>query len=215
MFRSGRVEGKAMLIRCLLTFLALAGLAGTAVSAQEQSVRLHGTISAIEGSTIAVNTGAGTTRVVLDEKPRVNIEEPADLSKIKSGDFIGSGAVPQPDGTQRAVEVHIFAESMRGTGEGFHPWTGAANGTMTNATVNDVGSATVEGVSGRVLTLTYKGGQQKLFVPPGTPVVRFTPGDRAAVAVGAHVSVNAVKHADGTLSAAGLNVGKNGFTPPL
>ena len=204
-----------MLTRCFLTFLALVGFAATTVSAREQSVRLHGTIAAVDGPAIVVNTGTGTTRVVLSEKPRVNLEEPADLAGIKAGDFVGSGAVPQPDGTQRAVEVHIFAESMRGTGEGFRPWTGAANGTMTNATVHDVAAATVEGVSGRVLTLTYSGGQQKLFVPPGTPVVRFTPGDRALLAPGAHVSVNATKHADGSLTASGLNVGKNGFTPPL
>ncbi len=162
-----------------------------------------------------MNTGTGTARVALDEKARVNLEEPAELTGIKTGDFIGSGALPQPDGTQRAVEVHIFAESMRGTGEGFRPWTGAPNGTMTNATVHDVAEAAVDQVSGRILTLTYNGGQQKLFIPPGTPIVRFTPGERAALAVGAHVSVNATKHADGSLSAGGVNVGKNGFTPPV
>lgn len=202
-----------MLKRCLFAFVGAAGLAVTPVAAQERSVRLHGTIAAVEGLVVVVNTVTGTARVTLDEHPRVTLEEPADLAAIKPGDFIGSGAVPQPDGTQRAVAVHIFAESMRGAGEGFRPWTGAANGTMTNATVHDVAPAAVEGVSGRVLTLTYNGGAQKLFIPPGTPIVRSSPGDRTLIAVGAHVSVNAAKHVDGSLSAAAVTIGKNGFAP--
>jgi len=202
-----------MLRVCFVAFLACVGLAVTAVGAQESSVRVHGTIAALDGGVLTVDTGTGTARIALADNVRVTLVEPAELSGIKPGDFIGSGAVPQPDGTQRAVEVHIFAESMRGTGEGFRPWTGAPNGTMTNATVHDVASATVDQVSGRVLTLTYNGGQQRLFVPPGTPIVRFTPGERSALTAGAHVAVNATKHADGSLAAPTVSVGKNGFTP--
>ena len=198
----------------------VASLTGTVlapglVRAQESSVRLKGTVTAVDGSTLVVSTGTGTARIAIDEKLRVVLEEPADLAKIAPGDFIGSGAVPQPDGTMRAVEVHVFAESMRGTGEGFRPWTGAPNGTMTNATVREVAATTVDSVSGRLLALKYNGGEQRLFVPPDTPVVRFTPGDRSALVTGAHVSVNATKHADGTLSAAGVTVGKSGYIPPV
>lgn len=198
----------------------VASLAGTVLvprlaGAQESSVRLKGTVAAVDGSTLVVATGTGSARIALDEKLRVVLEEPADLAKIVPGDFIGSGAVPQPDGTMRAVEVHVFAESMRGSGEGFHPWTGAPNGTMTNATVREVAAATVDSVSGRLLALKYNGGEQRLFVPPDAPVVRFSPGDRSALVTGAHVSVNAAKHADGTLSAAGVTVGKNGYIPPV
>ena len=201
--------------RYFFALLALVGLAVSAVGAQEQSTRVRGTIAAVDGGVLTVNTGTGTARIALAEKARIFLEEPAQLSGIKPGDFIGSGAVPQPDGTQRAVEVHIFAESLRGEGEGFHPWGGAQNGTMTNATVHDVASETVDQVSGRLLTLTYNGGQQRLFVPPGTPIVRFSPGDPSALVAGAHVYVNAAKHADGSLSASFVTVGKNGFTPPV
>lgn len=203
------------MLKRILISLALVGLAATAVNAQDQAVRVRGTVTALDGSTVTVNTGTGTAKIALGDPLRVNLEEPADLAGIKTGDFIGSGAVPQPDGTQRAVEVHIFAESMRGTGEGFRPWAGAPNGTMMNATVHDVAAATVDQVAGRVLTLEYKGGQQRLFIPPGTPIVRFTPGDRNALAAGAHVSINATKHTDGSLTAGFVNVGKNGFTPPV
>lgn len=203
------------MLRGILLSLALVGFAASAAGAQEQSVRVRGTVTAVDASSVTVNTGTGSTKIALADPLRVNLEEPADLAGIKTGDFIGSGAVPQPDGTQRAVEVHIFAESMRGTGEGFRPWAGAPNGTMTNATVHDVAPATVDQVSGRILTLDYKGGQQKLFIPPGTPIVRFTPGDRKALAVGAHVSINATKHADGSLSAPFVTVGKDGYTPPV
>lgn len=203
-----------MFKRFLLS-LALVAFAAGAVGAQEQTVRVRGTVTAVDATSVTVNTGTGSTKIALADPLRVNLEEPADLAGIKTGDFIGSGAVPQADGTQRAVEVHIFAESMRGTGEGFRPWTGAPNGTMTNATVHDVAAATVDQVSGRVLTLEYKGGQQRLFVPPGTPIVRFTPGDRKELTAGAHVSVNATEHADGSLSAGIVTVGKDGYTPPV
>lgn len=204
-----------MIKRLCLAVVVLLGAVATTAGAQEQTVRLHGTIAAIDGNVITVTTATGSARVALADKVRVNLEEPADLGSIKTGDFIGSGAVPEADGTQRAVEVHIFAESMRGTGEGFRPWNGATGGTMTNATVHDVASATVDQVSGRILTLTYNGGQQRLFIPPGTPIVRFTPGEHTLLVVGAHVSVNATKGADGALSAAAVNVGKNGFAPPV
>ena len=201
-----------MVRRSILAVLAFAALAVQSAGAQE-SVRLRGTVAALEGSTMTVATATGSTRIALAETLNVILVEPADLAKIGPGDYIGSGAVPQPDGTLRAQEVHIFAEAMRGAGEGHRPWTGAANGTMTNATVREVGAATIESISGRILTLKYNGGEQRLFVPPNVPIVRFTLGERSALAVGAHVSVNATRAADGTLSAAGVQVGKNGYAP--
>jgi hypothetical protein len=123
--------------------------------------------------------------------------------------------VPQPDGTQKALEVHVMNDSLRGEGEGFHPWSGATNGTMTNATVREINNATVEGVNGRVLTVKYPGGEQKLFVGPTTPVVRFTAGDRGSLVPGAHVRISAAKQSDGSLTARYVNVGKNGFTPSI
>ena len=106
--------------------------------------------------------------------------EKASLADVKDGEFIGSGAMPQPDGTQKAVEVHIFAESMRGTGEGFRRWT-AAGSTMTNGTAG----ATVTGVSGPVITVKYKGGEQKIVVSPDTPIVKYVIGDAGDLKPGA------------------------------
>ena len=203
------------MLKRFLVSLAFVGLAASVAGAQQQSVRVRGIVAAVDAGSLTVTTATGTATIALADPLRVTLVEPADLAGIKAGDFIGSGAVPQADGTQRAVEVHVFAESMRGTGEGFHPWTGAPNGTMTNATVHDVGVATVGQISGRMLTLAYAGGQQRLFIPPGTPIVRHTPGDRSALRGGAHVSINATKRADGSLSAASVSVGKDGYTPPV
>lgn len=196
----------------LLASVALVALAANVAEAQ-QSERLRGTIAALDGSTLTVTTATGNVRVALAEKLNVYVVEPADLAKIGPGDYVGSGAVPQPDGTLRAREVHVFAESMRGQSEGHHPWTGAPNGTMTNATVREVGSASIERVAGRMLILKYDGGEQRLFVPADVPVVRYSPGDRSALVAGAHVAINAAQASDGALSAANLNVGKNGFAP--
>lgn len=194
--------------------LGAAGL-GSA-GAQEQNVRLKGTITSFSGQVLTVDAAAmGPAKIVMADKFRVNLVEPIPITKIGVGDFIGSGAVPQPNGMQLAVEVHVFAESLRGTGEGFRPWSGVASGTMTNATVREISSAQLEGISGRVLTLKYAGGEQRLFIPPTTPIVRLSPGDRGALVPGAHVTINAVRSADGGLSAASVNVGKDGFVPPV
>jgi hypothetical protein len=118
--------------------------------------------------------------------------------------------MPQPDGTQKAIEVHIFPESMRGTGEGFRPWTHPGS-TMTNGTVGE----TVTGVNGQAIAVSYKGGQQKIVVPPGTPIVRFQIGDMSALKPGAAFAVlAAVKQPDGSYNVARINVGVGGVVPP-
>jgi hypothetical protein len=135
----------------------------------------------------------------------------ATLADIKEGTFIGSGALPQADGTQKAVEVHIFPESMRGTGEGHRPWDGAPNSTMTNGTV---GGAVVTGVEGGVITVKYKDGEKKIVVPPGTPIVRYEIGTKADLKIGAGVTITAAaKKPDGTFEAARVNVGRDGVLP--
>ena len=129
--------------------------------------------------------------------------EKASIADVKTGDFIGSGAMPQPDGTQKAVEVHIFAEAMRGTGEGFRPWTQPGS-TMTNGTVG----ATVTGVSGPVITVKYKGGEQKIVVPPGTPIVKYVIGNMSALKPGVKFRVTAaLKQPDGSFNVGRINVG--------
>jgi hypothetical protein len=125
--------------------------------------------------------------------------------------FIGSGAMPQPDGSQKALEVHIFAESMRGTGEGSRPWDGAPNSTMTNGTVG----ANVSGIDGPVITVTYKDGEKKIVVTPNVPIVRYEVADLGAIKPGAPFSVTAaVKQADGSFDVNRVNVGRDGASPP-
>jgi hypothetical protein len=119
--------------------------------------------------------------------------------------------VPQADGTLRAVEVHVFPDSMRGTGEGHRPWDLQPGSTMTNATVAKVD----ESGGARKLSLKYKDGEKTVVVPPGTPVVRMEPGDRSRLVPGAHVFVIASRQPDSPLVAERLNVGKDGLVPPM
>ena len=167
--------------------------------------RLTGVIDKFDGRTVMAKSAKGEPlKLNLAGKVLVVRVEKASLADIKDGEFIGSGAMPQPDGTQKAVEVHIFAESMRGTGEGFGPWTQPGS-TMTNGTV---GGATVTGVSGPVITVKYKGGEQKIVVPPGTPIVKYVIGGAGDLKPGAKFRVNAaLKQPDGSFNVRRINVG--------
>ena len=120
--------------------------------------------------------------------------------------------MPQPDGSQKAIEVHIFPEAMRGTGEGHYPWDLQANSTMTNANVEE----TVAGVDGQTLTLKYKTGEKKIVVTPQTAIVTYNLGDKNDLQPGTKIFIAAAKkQADGTLQAARINYGKDGLTPPM
>jgi len=181
-------------------------------SAFAQTVRLRGTIEKVDGSTLAVKTrdGAQATLTLAGNAQIVSVVK-ATLADIKEGSFIGSGALPQADGTQKAVEVHIFPEAMRGTGEGHRPWDGAPNSTMTNGTV---GGATVTGVESGAVTVKYKDGEKKIIVAPGTPIVRYEIGGKDDLKAGASVTITAaVKKPDGSFEAARVNVGRNGVVP--
>ncbi len=134
---------------------------------------------------------------------------PAKLADIKAGDFIGVGAMPQPDGSQKAIQIMIFAESQRGTGEGFRPWDRPGT-TMTNGTVN----TTAASVDGQTLTVKYKDGEQKIIVSPDATIRAYVIGDKAELKPGAHIAiVRADKAADGTLSTGRVNVGRDGVVP--
>jgi hypothetical protein len=182
-----------------------------AFTQQPQTVRLRGTIEKVDGNTIMAKAANGDEiKLNLADKMLVVEVVKASLADIKDGDFIGSGAMPQPDGSQKAIEVHIFAESMRGTGEGFRPWDGAPNSTMTNGTVG----TTVTGVDGPVITVKYKDGDKKIIVTPDVPVVRFEVGEMSAVKPGAAFSVvAAVKKPDGSFDINRINVGQDGVVP--
>jgi len=191
--------------------LAAALAAGSGWAQQAQTVRLRGTIEKVDGATLQVKArdGAQLTLKLTNNALVVSVVK-ASLAEIKEGSFIGSGAMPQADGSQKALEVHIFAESQRGTGEGHRPWDGAPNSTMTNGTVG----STVTGVDGPTITVKYKDGEKKIIVPPGVPIVRYEIGNASELKPGASFTVvAAVKKPDGTFEAARINVGRDGVVP--
>ncbi len=186
-------------------------LAVSAIPAFAQPTRIRGTIASLDGQTLVVNARSGQkVTVALADKLSVTQTSTTQLSDVHPGSFIGTTAIPQPDGTMKALEVHVFPESMRGTGEGFRPWDLGAQSTMTNGTVGQI-----EGSDGRSLTVKYKEGEKKVTVPPDVPVVALELASRADLTVGAHVFIIANKAEDGTISAARVTVGKNGAEPPM
>lgn len=173
--------------------------------------RVRGVISKVDAHELQVTTrGGDTVSLKLADTVGIRWIEPIKVSAIKPGSFIGTAAVAQPDGTLKALEIQVFPESMRGVGEGHRPWDLGANSSMTNGTVGDLKVS-----KGRMLTLTYKGGEQKVFVPPKAPVITYAPATKAALTKGAHVIVTALHNADGTLTAANVGVGKHGLVPPM
>ncbi len=208
----------------LLVTLAVA-IPGIA-QAQEH---VRGTVVSLVGDELKVQVKPGqVVKVELAGDATVALVDKADLASVSEGSFIGTTAVPEAGGKLRAVEVHLFPESMRGVGEGHRPWDLKPGSSMTNATVAGVSAvkgpssmtnATVAKVSGsgtaRTLRLQYKGGEQVVVVPPNTPVVKLEPGDRSALVPGTHVFVIAAKSADGKLVAQRISAGRNGVVPPM
>ena len=198
--------------------LAAVGLASIlaapmAWSQDAPPVRVRGTIERIESPVFVVKSrdGAELKIVLADNAVAVGVVK-ATLPDIKAGSFVGIGAMPQSDGTQRALEVLIFPEAMRGTGEGHYSWDLQPKSTMTNGNVEQV----VTGVDGETLTVKYKDGEKKIIVPPGTPIVTFVPGDKADLKPGIKIFIVAAKKLpDSTLQAARVNYGKDGLTPPM
>jgi hypothetical protein len=175
-------------------------------------VRVRGTIERVDGSTYVVKARDGAElKVTVADNPQIAGIIKASLSDIKQNSFVGVTAMPQPDGSLSAVEVHIFPESMRGTGEGHYPWDLQPQSTMTNANVEEVVSA----VNGRTLTLKYKDGEKKITVSANAPIVTYVPGDKSDIKPGAKVFIVAVKQADGTLQGRAWRVGRDGVTPPM
>ena len=202
---------KAKALTLGLAALALAAF-GSAAGAQE-TVRVRGTIERLEGPIYVVKARDGAElKVTLMDNGIVVALVKASLADIKPGLFVGSTGMPQPDGSQKAIEVHIFPEAMRGTGEGHYPWDLQANSTMTNANVEE----SVASVDGQTLTLKYKTGEKKIIVTPQTVIVTYNPGDKADLKPGTKIFVAAAKkQPDGTLQAARINYGKDGLTPPM
>ena len=197
-----------ILRRLLLTF---AGLCCLATAAAAQPARLRGTVDALTGDTLALTTRTGDkASIALTGKTGISAVVPFALADIKPGSYVGAAAVPGKGGVLVALEVHVFPEAMRGTGDGHRPFDLQPESTMTNGTVGDVAAA-----SGTTLTVTYQGGQQTIQVPDGTPIVTMAAGGRDLLVPGAHVIVFADKAADGSLTALRVLAGKDGLTPPM
>src|SRR6266700_3020065 len=192
---------------------AISVLAPVAWAQQAPPVRIRGTIEAVDGPMLAIKSREGTDmKVRMTDNVAVFGVVKTSLSEITAGSYIGVTAMPDPDGTQRAVAVHIFPENQRGAAEGFRPWDLRAGSTMTNATVAE----TVKGTDDQNILVKYKDGEKKVVVPPDTPVVTFVVGDKAELKPGAKIIIfGALKKDDGTLEANRVNVGRDGITPPM
>ena len=182
---------------------------------QGKPLTIRGKIAAVEKQALKVTTAAGDVMVKIADDIRIGGVDAAKLSDITTGNYVGTTAVKQADGTLKALEVHIFPESSRGTGEGHRPWDLQPGSTMTNANVEKVEQVMVEKAQGQLLTLKYKDGEQKVLIPPGTPIVRNVPGDPSLLKPGAGVYIPAVRAEDGTITATRITVGVGGIMPPM
>jgi hypothetical protein len=196
-------------------------LASTAIFAQDKPMRVRGTVEQIDGAVMTVKSREGDTlKIKLADEGKVVALVKASLADIKPNAFVGSTAMPQPDGTWKAVEVHIFPEEMRGTGEGDRPYDYKPQSTMTNGTVNSLGNSTTTGTvaneeGATTLTLNYKDGSKKIDVTPQTVIVSYMPGTREELKPGAIIYIPAAtRQADGSLLTARVNVGR-GVAPPM
>lgn len=194
--------------------LVLAGsiIAASCATAAAQTLRMRGTIEKTDGNVLSLKSNDGAEfKLTLTQNATIVAVVKASMADIKEGTFLGSAAMPQPDGSQRALEVHIFPEQMRGTGEGHRPYAPVPNSTMTNGSAS---GATVAGVDGSTIVLKYKDGEKKIVVPPDVPIVRYEIGGKSDLKSGARFTVlAATRRPDGTLEAGRINVGRDGLVP--
>ena len=193
--------------------LALILAAPEAWAQSAPPVRVRGTVERVDGDSYIVKSRDGSElKVTLAANGSVVALVKASLADIKAGSYVGIAGMPQPDGSQRALEVHIFPEPMRGTGDGHRPWDLQPSSTMTNGNVEQ----TVAGSDGQTLTLKYKDGEKKVLVPANTPIVSYVPGDKSELKPGAKIFISAAtRQPDGTLQAPRVNVGRDGVAPPM
>ena len=174
--------------------------------------RVRGTVEGVDGDELAVTSRGGEdVKLHMTGDVQVLGVTKISLADVKVGSFIGATTVPGPNGSQNAVEVHVFPESMRGTGEGSRPWDLRPNSTMTNATVAE----SVVGNDGHTLLVKYKDGEKKVLVSPDTPVVTYVPADKSDLKAGAKVIAFMKKLPDGSFETNRVGVGRDGLTPPM
>jgi len=196
----------------VLGMIALLSAPTASVLTQDAPVRVRGTIDWVEGDTYIVKArGGAELKVTLAEKATVVALIKASLADIKQGSYVGVSGMPQADGSQKALEVHIFPEAMRGVGDGHRGWDLQPTSTMTNGNVEQATASS----DGQVLMLKYKDGEKKIVVSSDTPIVVYVPGERSELKPGASIFIAAaVKQPDGSLQAPRVNVGR-GVAPPM
>jgi hypothetical protein len=179
----------------------------------QDTMRLRATIEKVDGPVYVVkNRDGAEMKLTVTDPPLYVAIVKSTMADIKPGMFVGATGMTQPDGTQKAIEVHIFPESMRGTGEGHYDWDLKPQTKMTNANVEQ----TVAGVDGQVLSVKYKDGEKKVLVTPETAVVTYVTGDKADLKPGTKIFVGAAKkQPDGTWQTPRITYGKDGLTPPM
>ena len=194
---------------------AVAMVAATSIFAlaqQTSPTRVRGTIESVDADTLVVKSRSGEdVRLKMTGDIRVVGIVKIALSDIKVGSFIGTTTVPGPDGANNAVEVHLFPEDMRGTGEGSRPYDLKPGSSMTNATV----AQSVAGNDGHTLLIKYRDGEKKVVVGPDTPVVTYAPADKSELKPGAKVIAFMKKLPDGSFETNRVSVGRDGLTPPM
>jgi hypothetical protein len=201
-----------MLARLLPLALAACLCATAAIAQNAPPTRIRGTIAALEGQTLSVNTREGTkVDVLLNDPLTVATVKKVDLADIKPGSYVGIATRTAAGGEMQAIEVLVFPDAMRGAGEGNYPWDLEPGSMMTNGTVTGAVTAT----AGRELSLSFKGGDNKIVVPAGVPIVTFAPAERSDLKPGAPVMFGATKNAAGKLAAGRVTVGKDGVAPPM
>ncbi|WP_341315892.1 hypothetical protein WN982_31180 [Paraburkholderia sp. IMGN_8] len=186
--------------------------AGPAAQAQNTApTGVRGTVTSLSGDLLKVHTRDGNdVDVKLAKDTPIRGVAIANVNDIKPDSYVGTAAIPQADGTLKALEVHVFPASMRGAGEGHRPWDLGSNSTMTNGTV---GSLVVS--NGRTITVKYKDGEKKIVIPQDVPIVSLESGDRSLLVPGAKVVLFAHKEADGSMAANFISAGEHGLTPPM
>jgi hypothetical protein len=199
-------------LRPLLALALVATSSIFALAQQTSPSRVRGTIESVDGETLMVKSRSGEdVKLTMAGDIRVVGIVKIALSDIKVGSFIGTTTVPGPDGGNNAVEVHVFPEDMRGTGEGSRPYDLKPNSSMTNATVAE----SVVGNDGHTLLIKYKDGEKKVMVGPDTPVVTYVSAGKSDLKTGAKVIAFMKKLPDGSFETNRVSVGRDGLTPPM
>jgi hypothetical protein len=203
---------KRMLARLIAIAVVTSLCAGAALAQNAPPTRIRGTIAALDGQTLSVNTREGAkVDILLNDPLAVATVKRVDLADVKPGSYVGIATRAGASGERDALEVLVFPEAMRGVGEGHYAWDLEPGSMMTNGTVN----GTVDAKSGRQLSVAYKDGSQTIIVPPNAPVVTFAPAEKSDLKPGAKVMFGATKNAEGKLAASRVTVETNGVAPPM